>query len=122
MPGKLPPYFYPLAKQHMDSIAAYSKQWGKKNAIDYILKLTQAINRLNEGKHDKPFPKTQRVDRLKEEVYYFYYKRKSSDRHGYCIFYRRLSGGNIGVIAIIESSRDLPDHLYDAIEQQEDHN
>ncbi len=117
MPSIPPPYFYSQSKIHMSEIAQYSKKWGIEHARTYVTKLYHAIEKQNKNRHDRPFPKTGKAKRLKKEVYYFQYKSKSSDRGGYCVFYRRLSAGNMGVIAIIESSRNLPEHLLDAVDK-----
>jgi len=118
MPSLPPPYFYSLSKIHLNEIAEYSKKWGIEHARAYVTKLYQAIEKQNESTDDRPFPKTGTVKQLKQEVYYFQFKSKSSDRGGYCVFYRRLLAGNMGVIAIIESSRNLPEHLLKAVHKQ----
>lgn len=111
MPDIPPPYFYKLARVQIDEIAEYSKQWGDDNARAYLTKLFQAIDRQNAGRHDKIFPKTVKTKAIKEDIYYFHFKAKQRQKHGYSIFYRRLSRGNMGVIAILESSRNLPNHI-----------
>lgn len=113
-----PPYFYSLAETHIHAIAQYSKQWGSTHARKYVTKLYEAIERQNESSFDRLFPKTGKALKIKQDIYYFHYKSKASDRGGYCIFYRRLSTGNMGVIAIIESSRNLPEHLHNAVNRQ----
>ena len=113
------PYFLYPAELEMAWAYAYNKRkWGEAHADRYIEKMIQAIrDRQKSGDHqlyadsEKIFSKSRAADIVRESIYCFHFKEKPSQKRGYRIFYRKMSGKNIGVIAILQDGADFPERV-----------
>jgi len=52
-----------------------------------------------------------------DNIYFFCWVEKPNQKRGYTIFYRKMSGGNIGVIGVLQDGADFPNRLGDNIDQ-----
>lgn len=104
------PYYYYPAKLQLAWAYHYNEtRYGEIHADNYIDKMRQAIvDRQNSGIHisctkylNKP-PQTKAARIVAEKVYYLRWTEKPNQKRGYTIFYRIMSGDNIGVIDIFQ--------------------
>ncbi|MBL4774647.1 MAG: type II toxin-antitoxin system RelE/ParE family toxin [Mariprofundus sp.] len=106
----MPSYlFFPSADEAQDAIWRYScEAWGEKQAEKYIQGMHLHLQLLCEKKKLwKPLPASLVIPSdLKLEAYFTRYE------HHY-LFFRELSAGKIGVMAILHERSDMPVRLCD---------
>ena len=113
----MPSYlFFPSADKAQDNIWRYTcETWGEKQAEKYIKGLHDHLQRLSEKKklwRSLPANLVVPPD-LKIEAYFSKYE------HHY-LFFRKLSSGQIGIMAILHESSDLPVRLFDDLRKLEE--
>lgn len=111
-----PVLFYPPAQEKLSDIWVYSSRWGEQHADDYVERLYQAIMDQRYLDYHRPFPKPESLRAVTHEVYFFLWRYKSHTP-SHSIFYRLLSGGNIGVIDIIGPGQNRESVLHGALER-----
>ena len=111
-------YFYPPALHQQNQMWYYNSiQWGENHADRYMDSFYDALEEKNTASYHRPFPKSATIGITDEDVYYFHWKRKQSERRGYTVFYRTLSNGSIGVIAIIGDGQDQDNRMRESLEK-----
>jgi len=108
--------FFPSADKAQDDIWRYtSKTWGENQAEKYIKDLHHHLQLLSGKKKSwRSLPANLVVPPdLKIEVYFSRYE------HHY-LFFRTLSAGKIGIMAILHESSDLPVRLCEDLRQLEE--
>lgn len=108
--------FFPPADKAQDDIWRYScETWGEKQAEKYIKGLHHHLQLLSEKKKFwRSLPANLVVPPdLKIEAYFSKYE------HHY-LFFRTLSAGQIGIMAILHESADLPVRLCDDLRRLEE--
>lgn len=95
---------YAKARKQLMQIWTYSyKNWGEKQADDYLEGLYKRFENLQTDKHlwrhlNHP---------CFEDVSVFYCRHEK-----HFIFFKELSSGTVGIISILHERMNLPDHLY----------
>lgn len=111
-------YFYPPALQQRNRMWYYnSTEWGEEHADRYMDSFYDALEEKIDASYHRPFPKSVTVHITNEDVYYFYWRRKQSEPRGYTVFYRKMSNGSIGVIAIIGDGQDRDNRMRESLEK-----
>ena len=111
-------YFYPPALQQRNRMWHYNSiQWGEEHADRYMDSFYDALEEKIEAPYHRPFPKPETAEITDEKVYYFHWKRKQSERRGYTVFYRIISNGNMGVIAVIGDGQDRNNRMRESLEK-----
>ncbi len=105
--------FFPAADKRQDEIWEYtSEQWGEDQAKKYILGLHNHLQRLS----NKEIPWQLLPQRLvvpsdlNLSVFFSRYEK-------HCIFFRELSGNDIGVISILHGAMQVPVRLNEDLER-----
>ena len=100
----------PLAKKDLAKIYRYTdKQWGRKQAKDYVAVLKADCAKLACGeKIGKSLPEYD----LQLETYH--------SQHHYLFFLRQPD--HIGVISILHETMDMPTHIRERLEDDNTHN
>jgi len=108
--------FYPPADKAQDDIWRYTYEiWGEKQAEKYIKGLHHHLQLLSKKKkvwRSLPANLTVPSD-LNTEAYFSKYEY-------HYLFFRQLSAGKIGVMAILHESSDLPVRLCDDLRKLEE--
>ena len=107
--------FFPPADKAQDDIWNYTYEaWGEKQAEKYIKGLHHHLQLLSEKKKRwRSLPPNLVIPSdLNIEAYFSKYE------HHY-LFFRQLSTGQIGIMAILHESSDLPVRLYDDLRKLE---
>jgi len=108
--------FFPSADQAQDDIWRYTyEKWGEKQAGKYIKGLHDHLQLLSEKKKRwRSLPAHLAVPSdLNIEAYFTKYE------HHY-LFFRKLSSGQIGIMAMLHESSDLPVRLCDDLRKLEE--
>ena len=99
--------FFHLADKAQDAIWDYTqKNWGKKQAENYILQLHEHLQQLADRKkiwHSLPSKLVVPAD-LQIKIYFSRYEHHQ-------IFFRELSDNNIGIMSILHEKSDIPVRL-----------
>jgi plasmid stabilization system protein ParE len=99
MPAKL----YRAARDRLLEIWDYSERtWGEAQADAYVCELVSAVHQAAEKKTHWRLLK----NRTMPGVYFIRHR-------NHFIFFRELSGGEIGVISVLHENMDLPSRLFD---------
>jgi len=119
-----PHYYYPAKLQMAWAYHYNARHYSEMHAEQYIEKMQQAIKEKQiSGEHrrfmecNKITPQTKAVKIVKDNIYSFRWTEKPHQKRGYTIFYRKMSGGNIGVIGILQDGADFSNRLRENLGQ-----